>query len=77
LTAAWAAYRADPARFFLHHGMPITNETIPIIGLNPPATPVWPDDQIMKDWLAGIAAVRETTNRSLDPLEEQSGNWQS
>ena len=46
------------------------------LGPNPSALPVWPDDQITKDWLAGIAAVREAANRAIDPWEEQTVNGQ-
>jgi hypothetical protein len=33
-------------------------------------TPVWPDDQTTKDWLTGIAAVREVANHSPDSWDE-------
>jgi hypothetical protein len=46
------------------------------IGPNPAPSPIWPDDQITKDWLAGMAAAREAANNLLDPWEAQSGNEQ-
>jgi hypothetical protein len=39
----------------------------------PPATPVWPDDEITRDWLAGIAAAREAADRKPDPWDEPPG----
>ncbi len=47
------------------------------IGVTLAATPIWPDDQITRDWLAGIAAAREATNRLPDPWEEQPVAGQS
>ncbi len=32
--------------------------------------PVWPDDAITADWLAGIAAARKTADASPDPWED-------
>lgn len=32
--------------------------------------PIWPDDSITQDWLAGIAAARLAADRSPDPWEE-------
>lgn len=40
------------------------------ISPRPSPTPVWPDDQITRDWLAGIAATREAADRSPDPWED-------
>jgi predicted RNase H-like HicB family nuclease len=36
----------------------------------PAATPIWPDDEITRDWLAGIAAARQADDRSTDPWDE-------
>lgn len=41
------------------------------IGVTPSASPVWPDDQITRDWLAGIAAARQAANDAPDPWDEQ------
>jgi hypothetical protein len=41
------------------------------IGVAPTATPVWPDDQITRDWLAGIATARAAADRTPDPWDEQ------
>jgi hypothetical protein len=35
-----------------------------------PTAPVWPDDQITRDWLAGISAARETADPAPDPWDE-------
>ncbi|HEV3385059.1 MAG TPA: hypothetical protein VG097_09590 [Gemmata sp.] len=40
------------------------------IGPNVATSPVWPDDQITRDWLAGIAAARESADRTPDPWDE-------
>jgi predicted RNase H-like HicB family nuclease len=37
------------------------------------ATPIWPDDQITQDWLAGIAAARAAADQKPDPWDEQPG----
>lgn len=34
-----------------------------------PATPVWPDDAITADWLAGIAAARQAAGATPDPWD--------
>jgi hypothetical protein len=39
------------------------------IGPRIPSTPTWPDDQITRDWLAGIAAAREAADKTPDPWE--------
>jgi hypothetical protein len=46
------------------------------IGPNSIAAPIWPDDQITRDWLAGIAAAREAANHTPDPWDEQSAAGQ-
>ncbi len=38
--------------------------------------PVWPDDEITRDWLAGIAAAREAANNKPDPWDEADGTDQ-
>ena len=42
------------------------------LGVSPATSPVWPDDQITRDWLAGIAAAREAANRTPGPWEDES-----
>jgi hypothetical protein len=37
----------------------------------PGANPVWPDDQITRDWLAGIAGGREAADRSPNLWEDE------
>lgn len=39
------------------------------IGPRIPATPTWPDDQLTRDWLAGLAAAREAADKAPDPWE--------
>ena len=34
--------------------------------------PVWPDDQLTRDWLEGIAAVRAAADLESDPWDEVS-----
>ena len=36
---------------------------------SPPSTPVWPDDQLTRDWLAGIAAARAAADQQPDPWD--------
>jgi hypothetical protein len=47
---------------------------VEVVRLTISATPskpaVWPDDQITRDWLEGIAAAREKANQTPDPWEE-------
>src|SRR5947209_13798632 len=33
----------------------------------PRGTPIWPDDELTRDWLAGIAAAREAANHKPEP----------
>lgn len=40
------------------------------IGPSIATSPVWPDDQITRDWLAGIAAAREAANRATESWDE-------
>lgn len=39
------------------------------IGPRIPSAPTWPDDQLTRDWLAGIAAAREAADKTPDPWE--------
>jgi hypothetical protein len=36
----------------------------------PPAVPVWPDDDLTRDWLAGIAAARTAADTTPDRWDE-------
>jgi predicted RNase H-like HicB family nuclease len=40
------------------------------IGPSVNTSPIWPDDQITRDWLAGIAAARESADRAAEPWDE-------
>jgi predicted RNase H-like HicB family nuclease len=51
-------------------GVEVVRLTIPSAGPMPPASPVWPDDQITRDWLAGIAEARQAADRTPDPWDE-------
>ncbi|MFO0825178.1 MAG: hypothetical protein U0792_19000 [Gemmataceae bacterium] len=50
------------------HGVEVVRLTI---GRSVPSSPVWPDDQLTRDWLAGIAAAREAADRTPDPWDDQ------
>jgi hypothetical protein len=47
-------------------GVEVVRITVPTVS----ATPVWPDDQITRDWLAGITAARQAADRAPDPWDE-------
>jgi len=34
------------------------------------ASPIWPDDQITRNWLAGIAAARQAADRAPDSWDD-------
>jgi hypothetical protein len=38
-----------------------------------PTSPVWPDDDITRDWLAGIAAARQAADQKPDPWDDPDG----
>ena len=40
-----------------------------VVGWPIRATPIWPDDEITRDWLAGIAAARAAADQRPDPWE--------
>jgi hypothetical protein len=47
------------------------------LGLRPvPTAPVWPDDSVTADWLAGIAAARQVANATPDPWDDTNGTAQ-
>ena len=37
-----------------------------------PTSPIWPDDEITRDWLGGIAAAREAADSAPDPWDDQT-----
>ena len=43
------------------------------IGRAAPASPVWPDDAITAEWLAGIAAARRAADAAPDPWDDPAG----
>ena len=48
-------------------GMEVARLRIDIRGV--PTAPVWPDDPITADWLAGIAAARRAADAAPDPWD--------
>lgn len=40
-----------------------------VVGWPIRATPVWPDDEFTRDWLAGIAEVRAAADQKPDPWD--------
>ena len=40
----------------------------------PPAAPVWPDDQLTRDWLSGIAEARAAADAVPDRWETAEGD---
>ena len=42
------------------------------IGVNPAASPLWPDDQVTHDWLAGISDARRAADQTPDPWDESA-----
>ncbi|MDB5308775.1 MAG: hypothetical protein JWO38_2977 [Gemmataceae bacterium] len=43
------------------------------IGHAIPRSPVWPDDKVTHDWLAGIAAARQAADHTPDPWDDPAG----
>jgi len=43
------------------------------IGRAAPTSPVWPDDGITAEWLAGIAAARRAADAAPDPWDDPAG----
>ena len=42
-----------------------------VVGRPIPATPIWPDDEITRAWLEGIAVARAAADQQPDPWEVQ------
>ena len=38
-----------------------------------PAAPIWPDDEITRAWLEGIAAARQAADRADEPWADAAG----
>ncbi len=55
------------------HGVEVVRLTI---GPSVPSSPIWPDDEITRDWLAGIAVARQAANRTPDPWDDQPAGTQ-
>jgi hypothetical protein len=51
------------------HGVEVVRLRIGVRSM--PTAPVWPDDAITADWLAGVAAARLAADAAPDPWDDQ------
>ena len=49
--------------------LPIAEAVCVVVGRTIPSAPIWPDDEITRAWLEGIAAARAAADRRPDPWD--------